>query len=196
MTTSGPEKSFKRNHEGTKSAFKEVPKRKFRYDPLLSTRGKPIAFTAASSILHPTMFPNQYSSIRAYGIPNEGSFVTSRNSSSGTNHLGGMTSDPPMRMALPFTYPTFPLYHQPPRPAFYLRDPFILAAQNCCAKCGVQFRMTSDLVYHMRTHHKKEKTTELTSRDQKVSNKYRCSVCRESFKEKHHLSRHMTSHDA
>ena len=27
---------------------------------------------------------------------------------------------------------------------------------NTCAKCGVTFRMTSDLVYHMRTHHAKE----------------------------------------
>lgn len=24
---------------------------------------------------------------------------------------------------------------------------------NTCAKCGITFRMTSDLVYHMRTHH-------------------------------------------
>ena len=28
-------------------------------------------------------------------------------------------------------------------------------ASNTCAKCGVTFRMTSDLVYHMRTHHSK-----------------------------------------
>jgi hypothetical protein len=27
------------------------------------------------------------------------------------------------------------------------------AASNTCAKCGITFRMTSDLVYHMRTHH-------------------------------------------
>ncbi len=26
-------------------------------------------------------------------------------------------------------------------------------ASNTCAKCGITFRMTSDLVYHMRTHH-------------------------------------------
>ena len=26
-------------------------------------------------------------------------------------------------------------------------------AGNTCARCGVGFRMTSDLVYHMRTHH-------------------------------------------
>ena len=30
-----------------------------------------------------------------------------------------------------------------------------LGASNTCAKCGVTFRMTSDLVYHMRTHHSK-----------------------------------------
>jgi hypothetical protein len=27
------------------------------------------------------------------------------------------------------------------------------SASNTCAKCGITFRMTSDLVYHMRTHH-------------------------------------------
>ena len=32
---------------------------------------------------------------------------------------------------------------------------FGLNASNTCAKCGVTFRMTSDLVYHMRTHHSK-----------------------------------------
>ena len=30
-----------------------------------------------------------------------------------------------------------------------------LNPSNTCAKCGVTFRMTSDLVYHMRTHHSK-----------------------------------------
>ena len=34
-----------------------------------------------------------------------------------------------------------------------------ISASNTCAKCGVTFRMTSDLVYHMRTHHAKLGTT-------------------------------------
>ena len=28
-----------------------------------------------------------------------------------------------------------------------------IVPSNTCAICGVTFRMTSDLVYHMRTHH-------------------------------------------
>ena len=30
-----------------------------------------------------------------------------------------------------------------------------IVPSNTCAICGVTFRMTSDLVYHMRTHHAK-----------------------------------------
>lgn len=88
--------------------------------------------------------------------------------------------------------------------------------QNWCAKCNTHFRLTSDLVYHMRTFHKKEEGVKnsncdgiyLTSKYSEFSTdkighnlnvnremKYlKCEICNETFKEKHHLSRHLTSH--
>ncbi|CAH2075611.1 unnamed protein product, partial [Iphiclides podalirius] len=69
---------------------------------------------------------------------------------------------------------------------------FSLPAQNVCAKCSISFRMTSDLVYHMRTHHKSETATDPHRR--KREEKLKCPVCNESFRERHHLTRHMTAH--
>ncbi|XP_047527253.1 uncharacterized protein LOC125064323 [Vanessa atalanta] len=69
---------------------------------------------------------------------------------------------------------------------------FSLPAQNVCAKCSISFRMTSDLVYHMRTHHKSESTADPNRR--KREEKLKCPVCNESFRERHHLTRHMTAH--
>lgn len=67
-----------------------------------------------------------------------------------------------------------------------------LPAQNVCAKCNLSFRMTSDLVYHMRSHHKTESVNESTKR--RREEKLRCLVCDETFRERHHLTRHMTAH--
>ncbi|XP_032671495.1 uncharacterized protein LOC116844282 [Odontomachus brunneus] len=67
-----------------------------------------------------------------------------------------------------------------------------LPAQNVCAKCNLSFRMTSDLVYHMRSHHKNENSGEAARR--RREEKLRCPVCDESFRERHHLTRHMTAH--
>jgi len=67
-----------------------------------------------------------------------------------------------------------------------------LPAQNVCAKCNLSFRMTSDLVYHMRSHHKSEGSGEAARR--RREEKLRCPVCDESFRERHHLTRHMTAH--
>ncbi|XP_043483444.1 uncharacterized protein LOC122511938 [Leptopilina heterotoma] len=67
-----------------------------------------------------------------------------------------------------------------------------LPAQNVCAKCNLSFRMTSDLVYHMRSHHKNETAGESSRR--RREEKLRCPVCDESFRERHHLTRHMTAH--
>ncbi|XP_016841925.1 uncharacterized protein LOC100120070 [Nasonia vitripennis] len=67
-----------------------------------------------------------------------------------------------------------------------------LPAQNVCAKCNLSFRMTSDLVYHMRSHHKNESAGEAARR--RREEKLRCPVCDESFRERHHLTRHMTAH--
>nr|CAG4635904.1 EOG090X0POW [Artemia franciscana] len=62
--------------------------------------------------------------------------------------------------------------------------------QNVCAKCNLSFRMTSDLVYHMRSQHRPETDLEKLRRGEKL----KCPVCGESFRERHHLTRHMTSH--
>jgi hypothetical protein len=67
-----------------------------------------------------------------------------------------------------------------------------LPAQNVCAKCNISFRMTSDLVYHMRSHHKNEYLQDPNRR--KREEKLKCPVCSESFRERHHLTRHMTAH--
>uniref|UniRef100_A0A182M183 C2H2-type domain-containing protein n=1 Tax=Anopheles culicifacies TaxID=139723 RepID=A0A182M183_9DIPT len=69
---------------------------------------------------------------------------------------------------------------------------FTLSAQNVCAKCNISFRMTSDLVYHMRSHHKSEHVHDQARR--KREDKLKCPVCNESFRERHHLTRHMTAH--
>lgn len=68
-----------------------------------------------------------------------------------------------------------------------------LPAQNVCAKCNISFRMTSDLVYHMRSHHKNESCVDMNRR--KREDKLKCPVCQESFRERHHLTRHMTAHN-
>lgn len=67
-----------------------------------------------------------------------------------------------------------------------------LPAQNVCAKCNISFRMTSDLVYHMRSHHKSEMAND--SFKKRREDKLKCPVCSESFRERHHLTRHMTAH--
>lgn len=66
-----------------------------------------------------------------------------------------------------------------------------LPAQNVCAKCNISFRMTSDLVYHMRSHHKND-SVDMNKR--RREEKLKCPVCSESFRERHHLTRHMTAH--
>lgn len=66
-----------------------------------------------------------------------------------------------------------------------------LPAQNVCAKCNISFRMTSDLVYHMRSHHKNEYTQDPNRR--KREEKLRCPVCSESFRERHHLTRYVSA---
>lgn len=69
-----------------------------------------------------------------------------------------------------------------------------VTVQNWCAKCNLSFRMTSDLVFHMRSHHKKEFAAEAQGR-RKREEKLTCPICHEYFRERHHLSRHMTSHN-
>ncbi|KAG8538546.1 hypothetical protein GDO81_022456 [Engystomops pustulosus] len=66
-------------------------------------------------------------------------------------------------------------------------------AQIWCAKCKLSFRMTSDLVLHMRLRHKKDPGVETQSRRPREL-QLTCPVCYAYFRERHHLSRHMTSH--
>lgn len=67
-----------------------------------------------------------------------------------------------------------------------------LPIQNWCAKCNISFHMTSDLVQHMRSHHKRALSDERQSRHR--DERLKCPICNETFRERHHLSRHMTSH--
>ncbi|XP_036120754.1 zinc finger protein 488 [Molossus molossus] len=66
--------------------------------------------------------------------------------------------------------------------------------QNWCAKCSASFRLTSDLVLHMRSRHKKEPVRPDPRSRQLRREALTCPVCREDFRERHHLSRHLTAH--
>ncbi|KAJ8380487.1 hypothetical protein SKAU_G00012650 [Synaphobranchus kaupii] len=81
-----------------------------------------------------------------------------------------------------------------PKQSPFLYATTFLAKDNWCAKCNASFRMTSDLVYHMRSHHKKEYAMEPLVKRRREE-KLKCPICNESFRERHHLSRHMTSHN-
>jgi hypothetical protein len=77
-------------------------------------------------------------------------------------------------------------------------------ASNWCAKCSIQFRLTSELVHHIRVHHatkrnyhhiSTESTTKKTLTNSSTSSMtLTCHICYETFRERHHLTRHMTSH--
>ncbi|XP_015370928.1 PREDICTED: box A-binding factor [Diuraphis noxia] len=103
-------------------------------------------------------------------------------------------------------------------PASIAAAALTLPSQNVCAKCNVSFRMTSDLVYHMRSHHKGGDGNGgvgtgsgvgsgvgggvgvggtgvgVDAKKRRDMDKLRCPVCDESFRERHHLTRHMTAH--
>ncbi|KAH8270141.1 hypothetical protein KR018_004653 [Drosophila ironensis] len=138
---------------------------------------------------------------RPPGPPNGGAPLSSGNPSS-----------PPVGPPAEFLHAAYPGFAPPPHPfavAQPLQNPaaaailstlipptlastFTLTAQNVCAKCNISFRMTSDLVYHMRSHHKSEVACDPNRR--KREEKLRCPVCQETFRERHHLTRHMTAH--
>ncbi|BFF98089.1 hormone receptor 4 [Drosophila madeirensis] len=124
----------------------------------------------------------------------------------------GTPSSPPSGPPAEFLHAAYPGFGPPPHP-FAVSQPlqnpaaaailstlipptlastFTLTAQNVCAKCNISFRMTSDLVYHMRSHHKSEVACDPNRR--KREEKLRCPVCQETFRERHHLTRHMTAH--
>ena len=94
--------------------------------------------------------------------------------------------------------------------------------QNWCARCGAVFRMTGDLVHHIRGHHRQDaldaaaalsaeedsppSPKQMSKREQmqpllgNVPREetsrllLRCNICGERFRERHHLSRHLSSH--
>ncbi|KAK2508073.1 hypothetical protein MC885_013900 [Smutsia gigantea] len=68
------------------------------------------------------------------------------------------------------------------------------STQNWCAKCNLAFRLTSDLVFHMRSHHKKEPVGPALHSKKLREEAVTCPICHEYFRERHHLSRHMASH--
>lgn len=78
-------------------------------------------------------------------------------------------------------------------------------ASNWCAKCSMQFRLTSELVHHIRVHHATRRnyhhhqaSVETITRKPFVNSassmNLTCHICYETFRERHHLTRHMTSH--
>ncbi|CAH7128223.1 zinc finger protein 488 [Phodopus roborovskii] len=69
-----------------------------------------------------------------------------------------------------------------------------LSTQNWCAKCNLAFRLTADLVLHMRSHHKREHVGPDPHCKKRREEVLTCPICHEYFRERHHLSRHMTSH--
>ncbi|XP_005348682.1 zinc finger protein 488 [Microtus ochrogaster] len=69
-----------------------------------------------------------------------------------------------------------------------------LPTQNWCAKCNLAFRLTADLVLHMRSHHKREHGGSDPHSKKRREEVLTCPICHEYFRERHHLSRHMTSH--
>ncbi|XP_042546104.1 zinc finger protein 488 [Dipodomys spectabilis] len=69
-----------------------------------------------------------------------------------------------------------------------------LSTQNWCVKCSLAFRLTADLVFHMRSHHKREHAGADSLPKKRREEALTCHVCHEYFRERHHLSRHMTSH--
>ncbi|KAM4852418.1 zinc finger protein 488 [Thomomys bottae] len=69
-----------------------------------------------------------------------------------------------------------------------------VSTQNWCVKCSLAFRLTADLVFHMRSHHKREHAGADSIPKKRRGEALTCHVCHEYFRERHHLSRHMTSH--
>ncbi|CAF1546949.1 unnamed protein product [Adineta ricciae] len=130
-----------------------------------------------------------------FGIAN---VLQSTNESSKTSHLPKTTS-------LSTTDPWLMAIH-------YLSQSSSTAAlanaSNWCAKCSIQFRLTSELVHHIRVHHATRRnhhhhhhrispelpTARKTVTNSSSSTSLTCHICCETFRERHHLTRHMTSH--
>ncbi|CAG0917108.1 unnamed protein product [Notodromas monacha] len=126
---------------------------------------------------------------------------------SGSKPIGHLVAPPPPSTSSTFSHPLAPSFSpggavgstaaQAPFLSSALSLPasipfsLTLPAQNTCASCSLTFRMTSDLVYHMRTHHKRPQEPDKFRRGEKL----KCPICKERFRERHHLTRHMTAHE-
>ncbi|XP_066568192.1 PR domain zinc finger protein 8b [Amia ocellicauda] len=146
---------------------------------------------------HPSV-GDTISSSRLYQADHLAAKLQSSDLSNNCNVQGGIPKQSPFLYATAFWPKTSgPIQLQVPSALTLLPPSFTslcLPAQNWCAKCNASFRMTSDLVYHMRSHHKKEFTMEPLVKRRREE-KLKCPICNESFRERHHLSRHMTSHN-
>lgn len=132
-------------------------------------------FAGSSPMSHPMLSPPTGPT----GIPtSHASQIPPPNANSLANHGSNKPSIIPTSL-LPFLPPSLAALSFP--------------QTNWCAKCNATFRMTSDLVYHMRSHHKMAGPADPVKK--KREEKLRCNICGETFRERHHLTRHMTSHN-
>jgi uncharacterized C2H2 Zn-finger protein len=150
------------------------------------------------NIAHPLLYPAEAYISAAY--PSYASnFMSATSPPPSLGHQGGMSREMsrPSQVAISSSSspPVAPFLSVAVSPVSALLPPSLAAlslpSQNVCAKCNLSFRMTSDLVYHMRSHHKQEAADPLR---RKREEKLKCPVCSESFRERHHLTRHMTAH--
>ena len=130
------------------------------------------------------------------GGGSEGQPLTSPNYASLMRERVGVDCASRLRAILPFYRPANPMVEKMLQTSLSgAAFPPLNVTQNWCAKCNASFRMTSDLVYHMRSHHAREfDNNAAVAARKKRDDKLRCEFCGESFRERHHLTRHMTSH--
>lgn len=148
-----------------------------------------LAASAAGSYPYPNLFGLQQELSRHHSFHNQLGSPTGGTIPSGG---GGNGPSQQVRQQAPPPPPSVPSCGMSPTTT--LLPPSLtsltLPAQNVCAKCNIGFRMTSDLVYHMRSHHKRDADPVKRQREEKL----KCPVCHETFRERHHLTRHMTAH--
>lgn len=151
-------------------------------------------------LLHPLLYPAEAYISAAYPYA-ASNFMSATSPPPSLGHQGGMSRElsrpggHQVAISSSSSPPVAPFLSVAVSPVSSLLPPSLAAlslpSQNVCAKCNLSFRMTSDLVYHMRSHHKQEAADPLR---RKREEKLKCPVCSESFRERHHLTRHMTAH--
>ncbi|XP_063281434.1 PR domain zinc finger protein 8 [Pelobates fuscus] len=178
-----------------KSAFSQPTRSSFSHVSPLQVMGQKLVSSGVNLDCHTDsigggrLFPSDPLSVKLQGSELNGNCTLQGTLPKQSPFLFATTFWPkssagPLQLQLPSTLTLLP-------PSF---TSLCLPAQNWCAKCNASFRMTSDLVYHMRSHHKKEYAMEPLVKRRREE-KLKCPICNESFRERHHLSRHMTSHN-